>query len=57
MIKQLASTTSKIDHLVSKYSTLFAESLGTLKGTTAKIQVDAAAAPVFCKARPVPYAF
>ncbi len=42
--------------LVHKYSELFEESLGTLKGTTAKIHVDPAATPVFCKTRPVPYA-
>lgn len=45
-----------IDHLVSKYSELFDESLGTLKGTTAKIHVDPSAATVFCKARSFPYA-
>ncbi len=56
MIKQLTPSTSKIDCLVHKYSELFEESLGTLKGTTAKIHVDPAATPVFCKARPVPYA-
>ena len=56
MIKQIAPTTSKIDHLVSKYSELFDESLDTLKGTTAKIHFDSSAAPVFCKARFVPYA-
>ena len=49
MIKQLAPTTSKIDHLVSKYSELFDTSLGTLKGTTANIHVDSSAAPYFVK--------
>ena len=54
MIKQL--TPSKIDDLVNRYSEPFQENLGTLKGTTAKIHVDPAAMPVFCEARPVPYA-
>ena len=35
---------------------IFEEGVGTLKGVTAKIHVDPAATPVFCKARPVAYA-
>lgn len=35
---------------------LFESGLGTLKKLQAKIHVDPAATPKFCKARPVPYA-
>ena len=51
----MTPTTSTVDGLI-KYQEFFEEGLGTLKGTKAKIHVDPAATPVFCKARPVPYA-
>ncbi|XP_058858757.1 uncharacterized protein K02A2.6-like [Acipenser ruthenus] len=42
--------------LLEKHSELFQSGLGTLRGTTGKIQVDPAARPRFFKPRPVPYA-
>ena len=35
---------------------MFSSELGTVKGTTATIQLDTSAYPCFCKARTVPYA-
>ena len=51
----------KEDHLelsqvLELYNEVFKDELGTLKGTKAKIHVDANAKPKFCKARSVPYA-
>ena len=37
-------------------SSVFSPELGTLKGTTATIQLVPSAQPRFCKARTVPYA-
>ena len=42
--------------MLLKYNKLFDSELGTLKGETAKIHLDPQAKPVFCRARPVPYA-
>ena len=39
-----------------EFSEVFQEGLGTLKGFKATIHVDQDVNPVFCKARPVPYA-
>ena len=44
-----------LDALLRHYSALFSENLGTLKGFKAKLFVDEGR-PIFCKARPVPYA-
>ena len=41
--------------LLVKYSSVFSEGLGTLKGYKAKLYVKEDK-PIFCKARPVPYA-
>ena len=41
--------------LLKKYSTVFNEHLGTLKGFKAKLFVDSHVKPIFCKAHPVPY--
>ena len=41
--------------LLQKYEAVFQEGLGTLQGFKAKLIVDPAATPRFCKARPVPY--
>ena len=46
---------SRLDGLLSTYSSVFTEKLGTLKGFKAKIYVSDHK-PIFCKARPVPYA-
>ena len=57
-IKQLTSTChdKQLEGILQKHAQLFQESLGTLKGTAAKIHVDPTATPIFHKARPVPYA-
>ena len=44
-----------LPELVEEYSAVFYEGLGTLKGFKAKLYVNQDA-PIFCKARPVPYA-
>ena len=56
MIKQLTTQKKQLDEILANHSELFEEGLGTLKGTTAKINVDPTATPIFYKARPVPYA-
>ena len=47
---------SELDQLLSKYSELFQDKLGTIKGLEAKLTVDPEASPKFFKPRPVPYA-
>lgn len=42
--------------MLKLYNEVFKDELGTLKGTKAKIYVDANAKPKFCKARSVTYA-
>ena len=44
-----------LPELLEEYSAVFNEGLGTLKGFKAKLYVNQDA-PIFCKARPVPYA-
>ena len=46
---------SRLDGLLSTYSSVFTEKLGTLKRFKARIYVSDHK-PIFCKARPVPYA-
>ena len=45
-----------IDSLLSKYKTVFADKLGTVKGVQATLTVKEGATPKFYKPRPVPYA-
>jgi len=45
-----------VTHRLQEYSEVFKKELGTMKGITAKIYIDPAAQPKYCKARPVPYA-
>ena len=47
---------SKLRTLITQYSEVFEEGLGTFTGPKAKIHVEADAVPKYCKARPVPYA-
>jgi len=47
---------SDLHEILQEYSEVFKEELGTMKGITAKIYIDPAAQPKYCKARPVPYA-
>ena len=56
MIKKLTPINQQLDAVVQRYSHLFEEGLGTLKGATAKIHVNPSATLVFLKTRPVPYA-
>ena len=49
-------STSALESLLECKRKLFEPGLGKLKGFWAKINVDPAATPKFCKARPVPYA-
>ena len=46
---------SPVQPIVQKYPNVFQEGLGTLTGFKAKIIVDPAAPPKYCKARTVPY--
>ena len=48
-------TESKLYILITQYSQVFEEGLGTFTGPKAKIHVEADAVPQFCKARPVPF--
>lgn len=45
-----------VSSMLQKYSEVFEEGIGTLKGIQARIVVEYGATPKFCKARPVPYA-
>ena len=45
----------QLTDLLTRYSSVFSEILGTLKGCKAKLYVNSDT-PIFCKARPVPYA-
>jgi hypothetical protein len=47
---------SELDSVLDKHSSLFKPGLGTMKHHTAVLYVKDNARPVFCKARPVPYA-
>lgn len=46
----------KLSVLVDRYKEVFAERLGRFRGGRARLQVREGAVPVFCRARPVPYA-
>ncbi|XP_021340098.1 uncharacterized protein K02A2.6-like [Mizuhopecten yessoensis] len=45
-----------VEELKSKYSHLFQKDVGTIKHFKAHIHIDPSAKPIFCKARPVPFA-
>lgn len=47
---------ARLQVILDKYSDVFKDELGTMKSTTAKIQLNQDASPKFFKARPVPYA-
>ena len=44
-----------LQDILDSNSSVFSPELGTSKGITATIQLDASAKPCFCKARTVPY--
>ena len=46
---------NNLSDILQKYSSVFSKGLGTLKGFKAKLYVNNTK-PIFCKARPVPYA-
>lgn len=48
---------SNLDRILAKYSAVFSEGLGLLKGPSVKIQVKENARPRFYKARSVPYVY
>ena len=50
------NSSDSLQVVLARHPTVFEESLGLVKGTTAKIHVDPTAQPKFFKARPVPYA-
>lgn len=55
-IKQVHQPSSdKLQAILSEYSDVFRDELGTLQGTTAKIHVDDKVRPKFFKPRPLPY--
>jgi len=45
-----------LQHFLARYPDVFKDELGTLKGFTAKLNVEEDVKPIFCKARPVPLA-
>ena len=47
---------SKLQSLLQQYSVVFSEEAGKLEGVEAKIVVDPAVPPKFCRARTVPHA-
>ena len=47
---------NSLPDLFDKYSAVFSDGLGTLIGFKAKLYIDDDHAPIYCKARPVPYA-
>ena len=55
-INHLGGAREEVGQLCSEFPGVFQSGLGTLKGFKASIKVDREATPVFCKARPVPYA-
>lgn len=46
----------ELSKLLDRYKELFTPGLGRFRGGAARLQVREGAAPVFCRARPVPYA-
>ena len=48
--------TSELDNLLTDFAELFRCEPGCLKGYDAHIQIEEGAKPVFCKARPLPFA-
>ena len=51
-----AASSSRYQEVVDRYSSVFKDELGLIKGIQARFEVDANAQPKFCRARPVPYA-
>ena len=49
-------TSSSLQEVLNRYSSVFGEGLGTLKGYKAKVRIDPEASPKFHRARSVPFA-
>ncbi|XP_056012602.1 uncharacterized protein K02A2.6-like [Ostrea edulis] len=47
---------SKVQAILQKYSSVFRDGIGRVKGIKANLHLNEDAKPIFCKARPVPYA-
>ena len=45
-----------LEEILAQHQALFKDELGKMKGFQAKIHVDKDAPPIFCKARPIPFA-
>lgn len=54
-VNSMSSNDEALDKILRKYSPVFEKGLGTLSNFSAKLYVDPN--PVYCKARPVPYAY
>ena len=52
-----APSDQRIKALISDFSEVFSEGIGTVKGITGNLTLKEEAKPKFCKARTVPYAF
>ncbi|CAB3254180.1 unnamed protein product [Arctia plantaginis] len=50
------NNTKGLKQLLDRYQELFTPGLGRVRGGAARLQVREGAVPVFCRARPVPYA-
>lgn len=51
------SQKQNIDNLLTEFSDVFSDGIGTIKGLSGTLHVKDGATPKFCKARSVPYAF
>ena len=47
----------KLQQVLKKHAAVFLDELGTIQGVSAKIYVNDNAKPVFCRPRPVPFAY
>lgn len=53
----LLDCSTKLSQLLSEYSDLFTNELGTYRGEKIKLEIDEKARPVFHKPHPIPFAF
>ena len=53
---QYSVQASVVDELKVKYADIFRQELGTMKGMKETLHIKENVIPVFCKARPVPFA-
>lgn len=55
-VRSTKSTSATLDELKTRYADLYSEKLGTLSNFKARLHLKENTAPVFMRARPVPYA-